>query len=47
MPSSLPGCGKNEYPAEPPFIFHVFKASKSNREAGKEHREARKQITPA
>ena len=47
MPSSLPGWGKNEYPAEPPFIFRVFKASKSNREAGKERREARKKITPA
>ena len=42
MPSSLPGWEKNEYPAEPSFIFRVFKASKSNREAGKERREARK-----
>ena len=47
MSSSLPRWGKNEYPAQQPFIFRVFQASQGNRVAGKERREAPKKITPS
>ena len=47
MSRSSPQWGKNEYPAQQPFIFRVFQVSQGKRVAGKERREARKKITPA